>query len=191
MKFLRIILILIAILTLVIVARGLLTPSVEYTSEISVDKSVKEAWAVMNDESKIHDWLEGITNMKHVSGERGYVGAVTEYTFTQNGQESTVLETIKSIKPNEQIQMDFDAPGAMDMAYQVDFSEEGGKTYIKSSTTVTGQGFIMKCLIPWIKGSMISQEDTNMANLQQLINNNVTNYFAEPIKAESVIEVED
>ena len=191
MKFFRIILILIAILTLVIVARGLLTPSVEYTSEISVDKSVKEAWAVMNDESKIHDWLEGITNMKHVSGERGNVGAVTEYTFTQNGQESTVLETIKSIKPNEQIQMDFDAPGAMDMAYQVDFSEEGGKTYIKSSTTVTGQGFIMKCLIPWIKGSMISQEDTNMANLQQLINNNVTNYFAEPIKAESVIEVED
>lgn len=191
MKVVKLILNLLAILLLVFLVRGLMTSSVNYTSEITVDKSVQEAWAVMNDESKIHDWLEGITDMKHVSGTKGEVGAITEYTFNQGGQESTVIETIKSITPDKQIQMDFDAPGAMTMNYQVDFNERDGKTHIKSTTDVTGQGFIMKCLIPWIKGSMLTQEDSNFAKLKKLINENTTNYFREPVIESVLGEVEE
>lgn len=181
MKYLKYLLGLLILLTLIFFGRGLLTPSVSYESEIVVDKPLKEAWEVMQDESKIQEWLQEITEVKHVSGVKGTVGAVTEYTFMQAGQESKVLETIKSITPQKQITMNFEAPGAMDMAYQVDYQSEGDKTKIKSTTEVTGQGFAMKCLIPWIQGSMLSQEEQNMSNLQKLINENTTNYFREPI----------
>jgi len=180
MKFLKYLFLVLAILILLFVGRGLLTPSIDYTSEISVDKPLKEAWAVMSDPSRAAEWLEGVQEINHVSGEVGTVGAVTEYTFLQSGQESKVIETITSIRPDEQIQMEFDAPGVMDMNYVVDYSEVDGKTNIKSSTVVEGQGFFMKCLIPWIKGTMISQEEKNLANLQKLINENTTNYFPEP-----------
>jgi len=189
MKILKTILWILALLFLIFIGRGILTDSVSYESEITVDKPVNESWAVMNDESKISQWLEGITAVKHVSGVKGEVGAVTEYTFNQGGQESTVIETIRSINPEGQIVMDFASPGAMDMAYKVDFAPDGGKTKIKSSTEVTGQGFIMKCLIPWIKGSLVAQEDSNMGKLKKLINENTTDYF--PVQTITTTELVD
>lgn len=184
MKILKLFIGLLVLLGLIIIGRGLLTSSISYDGEILVDKPLKEAWAVMQDQSKVQDWLQDITDVKHVSGEKGKVGAVTEYTFNQGGQESKILETIRSITPEKQVQLDFAAAGAMDMAYTVDFSTEGSGTKIKSTTEVKGQGFAMKCLIPWLRGTMIAQEELNMSNLQKLINENTTNYYPEPVQIE-------
>lgn len=186
MKYLKYILGIIVLLVVVFIGIGITAPSISYDSEIVVDKSIEEAWAVMNDESKISDWLKGITNVEHVSGEKGTVGAVTRYTFNENGEESTVLETIKSIKPNEEVTMDFVMEGVMNMAYKIDFTDKDGKTHIKSSTTTKGEGIFMGGLVPFIKGSMQTQEDENMNNLKKLIQENTTNYFPEP-----VVEVEE
>ena len=179
MKYLKYIVGFIALLFLLFIGRGLLTPFISYESEITVDKSNKEAWAVMNDESKIHEWLQGITNIEHVSGEKGNVGAITRYTFNNDGQESIILETIKSITPNEQITMVFKMEGVMVMDYQLDFSNQNGKTHIKSSTINKGEGIIMRSMIPFMKSSMKTQEDENMSNLKKLIEENTTNYFPE------------
>lgn len=181
MKFLKILIGIILILVIIFFARGLMTPSISYQSEITVDKSIEEAWAVMNDESKISEWLQDITKVEHISGTKGEVGAVTQYTFNQNGQESLVLETLKKTVPNKHVAMDFHMEGAMDMAYAVDFFEKDGKTHIKSSTTNTGQGLIMKSMFSFMQGSFQKQEDINMVNLKKLINENTTNYFPEPV----------
>lgn len=81
----------------------------------------------MKDESKINEWLQGITDIKHISGEKGTVGAVTQYTFDNKGQESIIVETIKSITPKEQITMDFVMKDVMIMGYQLDFFDKGEK----------------------------------------------------------------
>jgi len=181
MKYLKYLLGIIALLVVLFIGKGFLTPSISYTSEITVDKPLKEAWAVMNDESKISQWLKGITNIEHVSGEKGAVGAVTKYTFTDSGQESIILETIKSIRPNEQVTMDFEMEGVMTMDYKVDFMEKDGKTHIKSSTTTKGDGMIMQSMVSFMTGSMQVQEDENMGNLKRLIEENTTDYFPAPV----------
>ena len=61
MKYLKYFIVFIALLLLFFIGRGLLTPSISYNSEITVEKSIEESWAVMNDESKITEWLKGIT----------------------------------------------------------------------------------------------------------------------------------
>lgn len=181
MKFLKYFIGIVALLILLFIGKGFLTPSVSYSSEIIVDKPVKEAWAVMNDESKITQWLKDITNVEHVSGEKSSVGAVTKYTFNDNGQESIIFETIKSIRPNEHVAMDFVMEGVMDMDYKVDFNEKDGKTHIKSATTTKGIGMIMKSMVSFMTKSMQAQEDENMNNLKMLIEKNTTDYFPEPV----------
>ncbi len=182
MKYLKYILALLALLILLFIGRGILTPSISYSSEFVVDKPIKEAWAVMNDEQKITEWLKGITNIEHVSGEKGTVGAVTRYTFNENGEESTILETIKTIRPEEHISMDFVMQDVMIMDYKVDFSKKEGKTHIKSSTVTKGEGMFMRSMLSFMKGTMQTQEDENMANLKKLIEQNTTNYFPLPLE---------
>ena len=181
MKYLKYLLGIIALLTLLFIGRGMLTPSITYSSEIITDKSVKEAWAVMNDESKISQWLEGITNVKHISGEKGKVGAVTQYTYEENGEESILLETMKAIRPNEHVAMDFLMEGVMEMDYQVNFNEKDRQTHIQSSTTTKGIGVFMRSMMPFMESAMQSQEDANMQNLKNLIETNTTDYFPKPV----------
>ena len=190
MKYLKYLLGIIALLALLFIGRGLLTPSISYSSEIVVDKPIQEAWAVMNDESKISQWLTGITNVEHVSGEKGKVGAVTRYTFVEDGEESVLLETMKVIRPNEHVAMNFVMEDVMDMEYTADFSEKGGKTHIKSATTTKGTNLFMRTIIPFLTSTMKAQEDENLNNLKKLIETNTTNYF--PVSAvETVGEMQE
>lgn len=190
MKFLKILLIIIVLLVLVFFLKGFISPSISYQSEITVDKSVEEAWAVMNDQSKTKEWLKGMTKMEHISGEAGTVGAVTKYTYNDNGTESEIIETMKAVRPNEHVAMDFLLEGVMKMDYRMDMSEKDGKTVIKSSTTTEGIGTIMRSMVSFMKGAMQKQEDENMNNLKKLINENKTNYF-QPVVEEWEPEVEE
>lgn len=189
MKYLKWILGILLLLLILFLVNGLLNPSFSYDSEITVDKSIEESYAVMNDESKTSQWLKGIINMEHVSGQKGEVGAVTKYTFSENGQESIIVETLKEIRPNEYVAMDFEMEGAMDMAYEIMFSEESGKAKIKSKTKVIGKNIFMKSMFSLMKGTMVAQENENLKNLKKVIEENTTDYFPEPI-LEPVQEME-
>jgi uncharacterized protein YndB with AHSA1/START domain len=177
MKYLKYLLGLLLLLILLFIGKGILSPQITYGSEVTVNKPIEEAWAVMSDESKASQWLKGITEIEPISGKRGTVGAVTKYTFNDNGQESIVMETIKEIRPNEYMSMDFEMEGVMNMDYNINFSEKNGKTIVKSSTIAEGEGFIMRSLVSFMKGTMQAQEDENMNNLKSLIDGNTTNYF--------------
>lgn len=190
MKYLKYILGVLALIALLFIAKGFLTPSITYSSKIIVDKPVQEAWAVMNDESKISEWLKGIKKVEHVSGEKGKVGAVTKYTFVENGEESIVVETLKATRPNEHVALDFVMKDVMTMDYKVDFKEVDGKTHIESSTITEGSGLIMRSVVSFLQGTMQAQEDENMDNLKVLIEGNTTDYFPVPIMESVVVEQE-
>jgi len=190
MKFLKYLFGAILLLGILFFVKGMITPNISYSSEITVDKPINEAWAVMNDESKISQWLKGIKSVEHVSGEKGTVGAVTKYIFVENGEESEVVETIKEIKPNEYIIMDFAMADVMDMNYKVNYSEKDGKTHIKSETITTGNGMFMKSMMSFMTSTMQAQEDENLNNLKKLINENTTNYFPAPV-VEMIEEIKE
>ena len=176
MKYIKYFLGFIALLLLLFITKGFLNPSISYSSQIVVEKSLQESWAVMSDQSKINLWLKGIKDLKHISGEKGTVGAVTQYTFDQNGQESVIVETITSINENQSISMDFVMENVMEMDYRMDFESKDGKTYISSSTTAKGIGIFMRSMVSFMTSSMQSQEDENMNNLKTIIEENTTAY---------------
>ncbi|MCP4971367.1 MAG: hypothetical protein GY932_12345 [Arcobacter sp.] len=60
MKYLKYLLYLVIVLVIVFFAKGFLTPSISYENEVTVNKSAKEAWAVMSDEENLSKWIKGI-----------------------------------------------------------------------------------------------------------------------------------
>lgn len=191
MKILKYALGIIALLVLVFILIGAFSSEVAYDSEITVDKSLAESWAVSQDEEKAADWLEGLQKMEHVSGTPGTVGAVSDVYFVDQGQEMVIRETITEIVPNESISMIFTSD-FMDMNYTLRMAEVDGKTKISSSTTAVGNGMFSKSLMALMSGTFSTQEETNLTNLKRIIEENTKDYFpAAEVEEEAVEATEE
>jgi len=186
MKILKYLLIAIGVLAIIFFGKGLMTPSVEYDCEVTVNKSAQEAWAVMSDESTLDQWISGYKKTELVSGPANTVGAVSNVYVEDSGQEMMMTETITALKENELMAMKF-SMDFMDMDYELKFSDAGsGKTKISTKSTTFGNGLFAKSMISFMPKSMKAQEEENLMNLKKLIDNNTKNYFPVP---EPVLEI--
>jgi len=183
MKYLKYLLYLVLVLAGIFFGKGLLTPSVYYESEIVVNKSAKESWAVMSDETNLPKWIKGFIRTELVSGTPNTVGAISNVYVDEGGKEMMMKETVTAIKLYEQLGMNF-SMDFMDMDYEMLFKEkEDGKTTITSKSTTVGNGILAKSIISFMPGSMKAQEDENMNTLKGLIEGNTKDYFPEPVVA--------
>lgn len=170
----------ILLLLLLFFAKGLLTPSINYENEVVVDKSAKEAWAVMSDQSNMPKWISGFIKSELKSGTANTVGAVSDVYIEEAGEEMVMEETITAINEYEHMAMSF-TMDFMDMDYEIYFKEDKGKTKITSKSSTEGNSLVAKSIISFMPSAMKEQEDKNLANLKKLINENTRNYFPEPI----------
>lgn len=178
MKYLKYLLYAIGVLALIFFGMGILKPSISYESEVSFNKPIEEAWAVMSDETRITEWLKEIKRIEPKSGTPHTVGAVSEIYVDQNGEEMMMEETITALKTNEQIAMTF-TMDFMSMDYEMILSERAGKTHILTKSKTVGNGIFAKSLLAFMSGSMKEQEDINLNNLKKVIEENTKNYFLE------------
>ncbi len=176
MKYLKYILIILAILVVGFFLIGQIKSEVAYESEIMVNKSLAESWAVSQDEEKMSDWLDGFQKIEHVSGTPGTVGAVSDVYFVTNEQEMIIRETITNIVPNKSISMNFTSD-FMDMDYTISMESINEKTKISSSTSSVGNGMVSKSILALVSSSLKTQEETNLTNLKNTIEGNTKNYF--------------
>ena len=177
MKYLKYILGIIAVLLLVFLALGLIKPELNYDCEITVDKPVAESWAVIQDEDKLPEWLEGLQKIEHINGTPGTVGAISDVYFISDGQEMVIRETITDLQANESISMSY-ASDFMNMDYTLAMTSVDGKTRINTSTTAKGNGMFSKSIMVLFGGSVKTQEETNLSNLKKVIEGNTKDYSA-------------
>jgi uncharacterized protein YndB with AHSA1/START domain len=173
MKYLKYLLGLILLIAIIFFGKGLLTPSIYYESEIVVNKSAEESWAVMSDETKLSQWIKEVKKIELVSGTANTVGAVSKIYVVDGGQEMVMEETIKAVKPNELLSMSF-TMDFMNMDYEMRLKEKDGKTTITTKSTTTGNGLFAKSMVSFMTGSMETQENENLINLKTLIEANPT-----------------
>ncbi len=176
MKYLKYLLFFIVILVLIFFGNGLLNPSITYENEVVVNKSVAESWAVMEDESRISEWLHVIDRLELVSGEASTVGAVSNIYVIENGEEMVMQETITASIPQAYMAMTF-TMDFMNMDYELFMTEKDGKTHIRSKTTTLGNGIFSQSMISFLNGMMCDQEAENLNNLKKVIEQNQKNYF--------------
>ena len=191
MKILKYILIVLAVLVVIFIAIGFIVPTVEYGHEITVDKPLKEAWAVSQDETKFAQWLEGYKSIELISGEKGKVGS--KYKVVVNpgeGQEDfEMIETVVAKKEFDHVNMHFDSD-MMDFDQKIIYTEVDGKTKIKTESTVSAKGMMMRSMFAFMEmvgGVFHAQEKKNIEALKKVIEENTTDYYPAP----AVSEIED
>ncbi len=195
MKILKYLFFLIIGLLLIFLAIGFTNPSVQYGHEVTANKSVEEAWAVTQDESKYAQWLEGFKSMELISGEKYKAGS--KYKVIVNpgeGQpEFEMTETLISVKEFEHIEMDFDSE-MMDFHQIMSFSENNGKTTVKTDSKVMGKSLPMRAMFAIMEmfgNAFQTQEAKNIEALKKVIEENTTDYYSEPIEAEDAADMLD
>jgi len=118
---------------------------ISYDSEIMVNKSAAEAWAVMSDEANLPKWISGFKKSELISGTANTAGAVSKVYVEEQGHETVMQETIKEAILNEKMAMEF-TMDFMNMDYEMNFDEKDGKTTIRSSSKTTGNGIFAKSM---------------------------------------------
>jgi hypothetical protein len=195
MKALKYILYLIVGLVILFFALGFITPSVNYGHEITVSKSVREAWAVSQDESKYDQWLAGFKSIELLSGELGAVGSTYKVVVNPgDGQDDFVMtETLVSLKEFDHVEMHFDSD-MMNFEQTISFAENNGATTVTTQSRVRGKSIMMRAMFAWMEllsGSFKAQEIKNIEALKTLINENTTDYFPVPVEPELEEEMEE
>jgi len=184
MKILKLLAGLILFLVIVFFAVGFVKPNVSYGYEIEVNKSVKEAWAVHQDESKLNEWLDGFKSIELISGKKGEVGS--QYKVIVNPGEGQpdfeMIETITDFKEYEFVDLDFDSD-MMVFEQRTTFSENGSNTKVRTESKVKGKGAIMKSMFALMEifgSSFQGQEAKNVEALKKVIEENTTDYYPVP-----------
>ncbi len=184
MKILKYILYSILILALLFLALGFIQPSVNYGHEVTVNKPIKEAWAVHQDVSKLDQWLEGFKSIDLISGESGEVGS--KYKVVVNpgdGQEDfEMTETVVSKEDFDHFSMNFDSD-VMVFDQTIHFSEEDGKTKIKTDSKAKGKSMMLRsmfALMNMVGNTFHAQEVKNVEALKRVIEENITDYYPPP-----------
>lgn len=199
MKFLKYLLITIVVLVLAFFAIGMIHPEVEYGSEIIVNKSIEEAWAVGEDESKYHLWLDGFKSMELIEGEHGEVGS--KYKIIVNPGEGQpdfeMVETLLEHEEFDHVSMHFDSE-MMDFEQVITYSETEEGVSIKTASKVIGKGAVMRSMFALMEkmgGAFTSQEAKNQNALKNVIEENTTDYYPVEVEAEleevETVEVEE
>jgi hypothetical protein len=185
MKILKNLLYLIVGLVIVFFAIGLLKPKVNYGHEIIVNKSIKEAWAVSQDESKFGEWLDGYKSIELISGEKGEVDSKYKVIVEpEEGQpDFEMIETVVSKKEFDHVTLHFDSD-MMNFEQTIFYSEKDGKTSVKTESSVSGKGMTMRsmfALMEMFGGAFQAQEVKNIEALKKLIEENTTDYYPVPV----------
>jgi len=191
MKILKYVLLLILGLFIIFIVIGLMKPTVNYGHEITVNKSLKEAWAVSQDDSQYGEWLAGFQSIELISGEKGAVGS--KYKVTVNpgeGQDDfEMIETIEAIEEFELVDLHFDSD-MMDFDQTMLFSGNDASATIKTESIVSGKGIMMRsmfAMMEMLTGSFTAQEEKNIEALKKVIEENTTDYFSSPVEEEGVL----
>ena len=191
MKVLKFLFGTIALLIIAFLAIGFFTPTVSYGREIEVSKTIEEASAVQQDETKLGEWLDGFKSIEHLSGKVGEVGSKYKVTVIPepDADEFIMTETIISKKENDHMTLNMDSD-MMVFDQTTYFSERNGKTVIKTDSKVNGKGMMMRSMFALMSmGGMFQQKEVeNIERLKTVIESNTTDYFPAPELVEEVME---
>lgn len=188
MKILKYVLIGIAALLLIFFAIGLSTPKVKYGYEIKVSKGLKESWAVTQDDSKFHLWLDGFKSIELIEGEKNAIGSKYKVVVDPgDGQsEFEMIETVTALEEFDHVTMDFKSDFG-DFVQTIIFEEIDGGTKIITDNDVIANGLFTKSMfavMEMLSGAFTQQEGKNIEALKKVIEENTTDYYPEPVVEE-------
>ncbi len=135
---------------------------------ITINKPVEKVWELFMNPDNVKHWLTGFVSSEHISGHVGETGSVSKLKFMERGKLVEVKETVMTATPNQQytFEMEHNAFQAKTDIRLVSF---GNRTEFIQTVEFFPKGFLMKLMMPIVKGAMKKQMANELINLKNFI----------------------
>ena len=141
----------------------------KYRVSVEVARPIEQAWDLLQDESKMGEWLEGYKGMELLEGEPLTVGSKHKMIFEENGQELSFTETVTVIDPPTEFSFDFDHD-MMSSSIQITLESVGpASTRITNRTHFKATGFFINLFMYFMTPRMKGRQRRSFARLKALI----------------------
>lgn len=171
MKILKFVLIFLGFLILGVIVALLLSPKeVNYENSVEVSVSPKIAWKAFTNEEAMKLWIPNLKSIEHKSGDPMTLGAVSELTFEENGQELTLLETVTGVEPGKSYAFQLVADKLMEINTDVRLEAVESGTRIQSSSKVTPLTWILRLTLFGADETMRDRSQEGYDKLADIIN---------------------
>lgn len=121
----------------------------EYTCEIEIDLPRSQVIALFDNPANLTHWQEGLESFKHVSGEVGQPGSVSEIVYQMGRRRLEMTETIEIRNLPREFTAIYRAKGVWNRVENL-FEEHGDRTRWTINTVFRCRGFlrVMAFLMP-------------------------------------------
>ncbi|HEY5774300.1 MAG TPA: SRPBCC family protein [Chitinophagaceae bacterium] len=135
---------------------------------ITINQPVEKVWELFMNPDNLKNWLTGFVSVEPISGNTGEPGSVSKLKFMERGKLVEVTETVMAAMPNQQysFEMEHEAFHAKTDVRLVSF---GTRTEFIQTVEFFPKGFMMKLMMPIVKGAMKKQMLNELNNLKNFI----------------------
>ena len=169
MKAVKIILGIIITLTVAFLATGLIFKEIKYTTEVVINKPIKEVFLVFNDHSKISNWIPEIETIEVIDEKPEKTGSTYKVLFkSKEGEKIAAQERILAYIPDEKVTLRFNSATMLKTNDHI-FSFADGVTTIKNNSTCIGSSYLLSCLFPFYKGNLKKIDQEYLNNFKSFI----------------------
>ncbi len=169
MKAIKIILSIIIVFTVVFFSTGLFVKQTNYTSQVTVNKSLEEVFTLFNDMNEIKNWIPEIQSIAPLEVKDGVIGSTYKMVvLDNNGQPITMEEKVLAYVENEKVTLYFDADGMLKTDDYV-FTYQNNQTTITNSSTCKSNSYILSCIFPYFKGTFQEIDQGYLNNFKAYI----------------------
>jgi len=145
MRILKILLKVLAILTVLFLLSGLIFPKTKYTTAQQINLPVETAFEVYTDASKMKQWYLGLQSIRTEEKKPGVVGNKFKLVTDVQGSFVQMKRIVTKYKKPEQINY---STQSFEMIKEeaITFQQVNGQTLIINETSTEGKTYFLKCL---------------------------------------------
>jgi ligand-binding SRPBCC domain-containing protein len=134
----------------------------------TINAPVEIVWDKLMDPENLKHWVTGFQSVEHLTGNIGEAGSTSKLRFMERGKEVEILETVLSCKPCQQYtsSMEHSSFTAESDFRLVSF---GHRTDLVQTVNFRPKSFLMKLLLPIVKGAMKKRNLNELSRLKDFI----------------------
>jgi uncharacterized protein YndB with AHSA1/START domain len=150
-------------------ALGQLTPTVEVSAKVRIDRPVANVFVAYNDPLDRMDWMTGYEGTERVSGGRGIPGSVATVFMAHGEQKFELREELKTFSENSEVEVIL-TNEMFTQQVKVAFTPvTDTATDVTMTGTIEGASWFTRSMMALAKKRMQQQEADNLQQLKGLL----------------------
>jgi uncharacterized protein YndB with AHSA1/START domain len=147
---------------------GIFIPTISYDIEIEIDRPTNEVFQALTDSILLPQWVNGLKSSKLTNGRPRASGAVYSIVIQDGDQTVAFEETIVRIEPDSVLFYMLESK-TFNGTVLIKCQETLEKTVLTAHTTLEGNLWFIKSLLPLIKQSIFERKYSDYNNFKSLL----------------------